>query len=116
MSIKYKHGIVIKLPDSIDPNELIFQKEMNEYLYCPFCGNTDIPPTVLTKSQWRRLSGKWWKLWEKIHWCKKLCFHCVSCGAKWESPWFPQDIKLEELHNKDNIDVDWLIKNYKVEN
>ena len=111
MSIKYKHGIITKLPDDLNPNILIRKKIQKEYATkCPFCNSTDLYTSSI-ESEFMNLSGKWWKFWD-INWCERLRCKCYKCNAEWKSPWYPQDLEVEST---DDIDVDDFIEQLGVE-
>lgn len=111
MSIKYKYGKITNLPNDLNPNVLIRKKIEEEYEQCPFCHNKDTRSVPF--SSWESLTSPWWQFW-KTNYCLKLQFTCFDCGAKWETPWFPQDIKIDEIEHNANIDVNYFIKKYGV--
>lgn len=113
MPIKYKYGKITNLPNDLNPNILIRKKIEEEYGQCPFCHSENNRKN--NQSDWRKsLTGSWWQFW-KTNYCSKLQFTCCDCGAKWETPWFPQDIKIDEIEYNANIDVNYFIKKYGVE-
>lgn len=113
MPIEYKYGKITKLPDNLDPNILIREKIVKEYEQCPFCHSEH---TIYVKrSEWRKsLTSPWWQFW-KMNYCLKLKFTCHDCGAEWETPWFPQDIKTDEIEYDADVSIDYFIKKYGVE-
>lgn len=110
MPIKYKYGKITKLPRDLDPNILILRKVIAEYEQCPFCHSKNTRHTVF--SDWyQTLGSSWWQFWKR-NWCSKLDFTCNDCGAKWESPLFPQDVEIDDGCT---TDINYFLNKYGVE-
>lgn len=86
---------ITKLPDKIDPHMITANAILEKYRKCPFCGEAG-PGNGDLKSG---VSWLWWDcgykplkkyhFWEKHYPFSKFSFKCRVCGAKWESPEFP---------------------------
>ena len=87
-------GKITKIPKNIDVNIAMGKKMYNTYSICPFNmlhpgGYETVQINSVTKIQ--RL--KFWEikkpkiLYKKDHW------KCLTCGAEWDSEWYPIEMK-----------------------
>ena len=102
------NGQVTELPDSINPNKIIQQKMKEKYGTCPFCGETKtfwegckgtgrqtgIMPMIT------RLYKNYGGLFSKKIYSQKDTYICHTCGAKWETPYYPIDLVDEKTYKK----------------
>lgn len=96
---------ITKLPDGMNPDEIMLKKIRKKYGICPFCGHavrTYIANLYLTDS------STWYGIKDKnMPWYKKLFnkekkqnwkiehYTCNECGARWDSPPFPYAIGVD---------------------
>ena len=97
---------IIKVPRSLNRNDVEFNRVYEKYRYCPFCKASN----KIGSSEWCD-SKRWYgksngdkglrALFEEKHHWKVLVFMCYTCGAEWESEPFrtdyPEDVPYEEI-------------------
>ena len=98
------NGQVTELPDKINPNKIIQQKMKEKYGTCPFCGESRTVWEVRNQvagvtNSFIRLH-KSYSLFSKPLWSQKDCYSCCTCGAKWETPYYPIDLVDEKTYKK----------------
>lgn len=94
--------MITRLPNYMDPNALIREKMHKKYMLCPFCGETkeyDLMYNGNGISMFTHVNRKFKRLDKKIfskrHYCIKDAFKCRTCGAEWETPYYPQDLTID---------------------
>ena len=88
---------IIKMPKDLDPDKILSNRMKEEYYKCPFCGNEGKYST--TSHKYSRGDPNNPKItdifYEENRYWKRYEFEC-NCGAKWASPYFPDELAKDK--------------------